>query len=362
MSLLNKKNIIPCLLLTTGVLVSIFYFTVVTHWVEGYFNQTSPKWFNSFIESVYPRLSTEKHRLPAAFFIEKANQVVIRFLIINTAISLFIWWFNVRLNFRDKVKSFFLQTTDKKSFRLITRVYFGFMIITTLEWLTDFRLMSHATAFYRPISFYKLLPFPSPFVAYTFIVLMWCTALCTIFNYKVKQTGTIAFTLFTLLQGYFYCFEKIDHGYTTYTYAGMGLMISFWYSKSIGIRVSQLAIVICYVLAGLEKLLVSHFTWLDGHTLKAYLNIHPTPLGQILTENTLLMTIIPFSVICFQLGFPLVFTKRFKPWILVAGALFHWGTVALMDIGSYFHPWVVVYVFFTLRPKHDPQHQSDKQQ
>lgn len=313
---------------------------------------TAPDWFRELVDALYPRFTTEKHRFPAAFFIEKFDQVFLRFLLVVAGSAVVTQWKRVRMFFQN----FLQDTTSRHNVAFLRISILLFLLQTTHEWYFDLVALHKAVAFYDPIPLYRLLhlPFPHPVASLALYGLMVAGAVLALLNIRPVLSATTAILLFILLQGYFYCFGKIDHGYTTYTYALLLLPFLLYNASQKSATVSawplkltQLVIALVYLLTGLEKLLVSHFTWASAETFRAYLLVHAAPAGLWVAESDFLCTILPVGALGFQLGFPLIlFYRKLKYPLLAAGVLFHFGTVVLFGISSFWNPWVVVYVFF----------------
>ena len=102
-----------------------------------------------------------------------------------------------------------------------------------------------------------------------------------------------------------------------------------------------------YFFAGTEKLLISHFSWINPITFKAYLALHQAPIGMIVAENTLLCTLLPIGALVFQLTFFIIlFYPKMSKWYILGGFCFHWGTTLLFGISWFINPWLMPYLFF----------------
>jgi hypothetical protein len=79
------------------ILSQLLYWFWIRNYTLAYFDpnfdsdqKDTLTWFSNLVESIYPRLKTEKYRFDASFFIKKSDQIAIRFLFVSSVFSLFL--------------------------------------------------------------------------------------------------------------------------------------------------------------------------------------------------------------------------------------------------------------------------------
>lgn len=355
--MINKKftvylYTIACLLM----LLWLGYWLEARTWVQLAYEQKAPGWFQNLIQSFYPRFGVEKQRFPLAFFIKKADQVVGRFVFICLGMLLFVYLYNRKQLVYQKVKNYWNQTTPPGNFQWQLRIFSGVIFLFTWDWYFHLATLGKAKAFYTPILPYRLLhlPFPDSFWLPGFFIVLLLANLALLVGYRVVLSSSLVSGLFILLQGYMYCFHKLDHTYATLTYVVLLMPLLAWYyqkSKEQAIawswQLMQCMVALVYLQAGLEKLLIGGWKWASPHTFRIYLYLHPTTLGSWLAQSDFWCTLLPWGALLFQLSFiSIIFYPRLKWLFLPLGILFHLGTFFLFGIGWYYSPWMFVYLFF----------------
>jgi hypothetical protein len=340
-----------------GIIVAaICYFAIIPDLVKLIFQDRAPAWFSTLVNSFYPRFEVEKHRFDAAFFINKSIQIGFRFLIISVMALVFHYLFYHHTLFRKIVNGFWQSETSVRNIRILVVLFYTGMILFT----ADFWLLLNETyllkPFYKPVSFLRLFPFPSRFFLVFWLALFHLSCLAVLFRFKSIFFSVVAAITFIYLQGLLYGFEKTDHTFATFTYAAilMPFLINSLpkkkdkaFAEGWVLKLIQLTISAGYLLAAIEKLLISGNSWFAAETLRYYLHIHPTIAGLWVAKSDVLCVSLQTGVIVFQLGFILiVFFPRLRGFFMLIGVIFHFGTVILMNVGGFFTPWLFVYIFF----------------
>jgi hypothetical protein len=110
------------------------------------------------------------------------------------------------------------------------------------------------------------------------------------------------------------------------------------------LRVSWLLIGLCYFFPGLAKLAEAP-TWLSTANLRRLLDLQQWAAHGGLGVPSGMLLPLAVGTLVFELGFVFgVFSRRWRPWFLVAGLLFHLGTFATMHI-LFWNLWIL-YVSF----------------
>ncbi|WP_338793061.1 hypothetical protein [Bernardetia sp. MNP-M8] len=364
------------ILVSLLVLSQLLYWFWIRNYTLAYFdkNTNSVTWFSDLVESLYPRLKTEKYRFESSFFIKKSDQIAIRFLVIGFILSLFLL-----PKIYKKTKLLFIKNTIYS--QKITPTHQALLVIYFLtsnsllsnEWLEILTEYNQIAVLYEPISFYKLLSssFPSLFFlkkAFSFFTIITgigiSFGLLSLFFQRKILFKTILFfcvtlssILFIYLQGFLYGFGKIEHTYATWNW--VCILLPFWMyqtnfkkSDSTTILIPQnyflfLAVGLVYTSSGLEKIFIGGGSWINGNVFLSYLKTSPTDWGQNLSNYPFLVTFFSILVIFWESSFLLILhqNKYIRLTFIFIGVCFHIGTFFFLGVGHYFSPWIWVYVF-----------------
>ncbi len=312
--------------------------------------------FRSIIDTIYPRFWVEKHRFSSEFFLAKGQQVIWRssgglFLL---GITLFSHQLTNVL--KTGYHRFFEVQTTPKAIKWLRILYFTFLLGIVNHWYWDLQGLQILAPFYKPILLLRIFPHQLPphwLLAGLYFLMLFGIGMCLL-NRKTVFFSALVISLFIYLHGVFCSFEKMDHAYVTYIYAGMVLPFVFLEKQNSSTRVNawpirliQLLICLTYLMAGLEKLLISGIDWASVTTFKTYLAAHSTPAGLWVAKQDVLCQLLPIGALAFQLGFWLILPFPKLRWVFLPwGITFHFGVVILFGISSFFNPWVWVYIFF----------------
>jgi hypothetical protein len=347
----------------------IFFVCSVAFWITGlstytlYFRNITLLFLkgeqkNTFLQWVvihlYPRYIVEKHRFDAFFFIQKVDQIVWR---LSFGFALIMFFLVISKSYsKISYTKLFYQHSQKGTVLLLIRIYFGLMLYFASDWLWLFYRLSKFSEFYQGVFLLKI--FHIPFLPYPFFVLFWSLMtihiLCIICGYRMLINSLLAVFLFVFLQGFLISFYKIDHSYTTFIYVGLWmpfLVLEYQQGSnrsddSLVLTLIQLTIIQVYLMAGLEKLFTSGYTWIMAENLSGYLKDSASPWGIWLAEYPIACSFLAILALLFELGFGLVLIPRLRYMVLVSGVFFHWGTFVMLGAGGWFSSWVAVYIFF----------------
>ncbi len=352
----KRSKVILFLLIGTPVLITILYFTTFQYLVADAYYNKAPGWFESVVNWLYPRFTAEKNRFGLDFFLAKTDQMLIRTWLVFIGMAVLYWSTNSVGFIKQKWRNYWNQQITSSYQRLIVTLFCVCLFVTTFDWYLDFYNIENLAPFYKPILPYRLLhlPLPGSSMLLALYGLMLFSALACVMNFRVRLFFPVMFILFIYLQGIFYCFEKTDHGYVTFTYVGFSLLFLVASPKKgqavMGkwpVVLGQVLVSLVYFQAGLEKLLVSGFTWASGETFQNYLLAHPTDWGLWIAESDVLCAVLSCLTLLFQLTFPIVlFQPKLKWYYLSYGIVFHFGTTFLMGISTYLNPWIMAYLIF----------------
>ncbi len=349
-----KKKVSWFLLLLLPVILYAFIFR---EYVTLAYQHKAPSWFQQLIHSLYPRFEVEKHRFHVDFFLAKADQVILRYALVLLFLSLLSLW---------PQKGHFMQSLVKPysylHYRRLSLLFYSGLLLYTWDWVLDFPSLIALEPFYKPVLFYDVLDIQIPALAWLQAAYgLYIIAIgLVMMNYFPVIAASIAAFFLLLFQGYFLSFEKIDHGYSTLTYATLLMPFLLWEVqkerkqdanffaiKSWSLFLIQCMIAAVYFLAGWEKVLTSGWHWASQSTFQTYLSLHPTPLSQFIVQQPVLSTLLPLLILLFQFGFiAIFFFPKHQVLFLLGGVLFHVGTKWVMDIGGWISPWIFVYIFF----------------
>ena len=354
----NKKIIATGIM--AAALLPVLYLLFIRSQVIPAVEGKAVSWFQFMIDSLYPRLATESHRFPAEFFLQKADQVILRFSLIMLGISLFSWVYNSKDELRSNVHIYFEKQISVKNASYLIFFIYLYLLYTSWDIYMEYLLLIGISDFYTPIFPFKYLypNFPSPLFTGIVFGLFVLSCLLSAFKIKPLLSSIAAILTFTFLYSIRMGFEKIDHGFTTILYALLllpFLMYAFEKAKknksdlveAWSIQLIKVIIPMCYFMAALEKLLTSGIWWLKADNFKTLLYINQQPLGLLIMKSTILCTLFPLVAWLFQISFISVLKwPKLIPYFLITGILFHQGTYFLFGAGDPFTPWIAVYVFF----------------
>ncbi len=360
-----------------GLIIFIFYiflFLIYKFWIREeiariYVGQGSGL-FQSLIDWIYPRFTTEKARLPLDFFMRKADQIIFRLGLILLFGLGFIFLSTFKPSLRARWTSFWEQKMSVKQSRIL-HILLGLNVLyITRDWLEDLFAYSSLTGFFYPSFIIRVLGwgYPSPEILGLAYGCMLC-ALWLSYWQEYPETYLVVFALiFVLLQAYLFSFHKLDHTYAPLNSIIFGFPILLYYARQA--TANQLLtmpawpllwmrcmVAACYFLAGVEKILVGGLAWFYPQNLAAYLGQHPSSWGLWIAREPILSTTISILVVLFEISFvAILWFPRFAAGFLFAGCLFHWGIYGVMGIGGWLHYWILSYFIFIswdkiIRPK-----------
>lgn len=333
---------------------------VLEDWIKSFFANNAPKWFEHLITLIYPRLAVERHRFEVDFFVLKANQVVLRFLIVNIFLLIIFYWWNISASFKQTIQTYWNKEIAVQKVEFLRKSYAVILAWCVLDWAWTFETLDKIKVFYEPVFLLKILNLSYPSLWFFWLsngVLLLC-CFCIFFDKKSLLCSIISAVLFFLLQGYLMSFHKIDHTYATFNYCIAIMPILLYhnkiahssnqpYQKKWALTLIQVMIVSAYFMAGVEKLLIGGFAWFSPQNLQTHLILHETPLGLWVAQYTWLCVLLSICAVLFEIGFlGILFFEKYKYFFLTFGVLFHLGTLFLLDAGGFPTPWTLVYIFW----------------
>ena len=355
---MNKRNrtivyLLLCILPLAGILFHYLYLrNAIVSAYEG-----NPDHFIKFIlDALYPRFYIEKDRFDINFFLSKADQVIYRFATIYYFIFLLIYLYQTNNFLKIKIEKLFYTETTSRNIDVLRILFFSYCLYLSYEMLDELIAKQSLKLFYKPIyllSFFHI-PFPSYSVILIIGALWYFLNGLIILNIRPILNSCLSLVIFILIQCWLFSFEKLEHGYATFTYAFM--LLPFLFEEKLknhssfgswSLQLIKITIAMVYFLSGLEKILISQLSWVKPDTLKTYLSFHETDLSKIVIQSDLLCSLLSVGALLLQLSFIFIlFLPRYK-WIwIIGGVLFHTGTLVLMNIGILLNPWILVYIFY----------------
>ncbi|WP_157638108.1 HTTM domain-containing protein [Flexithrix dorotheae] len=350
-----------CISLVIIIIANLFFFLVLKPEIQLLFKNQSSPWFAQFIDWFYPRFKTESHRFHPEFFFEKAFQVILRFDMVSLSALASIYIFSKSKKLESRRKVFWNGQMSPDSTGILTRIFYLGMIGYTLDWFQYLNDYYQLKEFYNPVFLYQIfnIPFPNPIAITFMIILFWGSCIFAILQIKPFVSSAVASLLFILILGFLQSFEKINHGYATFGFASLIMpflvlekervrIIGEKLQKNWPLKLIQMTIGLAYLFSGLEKILISGFSWTSGDTFSGYLSIGTEGiLRQFLLNHPLLVIIFANGVLIFQLTFwIIIFNSRLRWFYLLLGIIFHWGTILALEVGTWNSPWIFVYIFF----------------
>lgn len=336
--------------------MTLVYHAFFRNLVTLAYHEQAPGWFDSLVAMLYPRFEVERHRFELSLFLMKADQIILRLnFCLIAGLALFLAQ-QLSGKFRSALGSISKGSTEFNQFFLI-RLFFLGLILYTSDWYWDFQQYAAISYFYKPILLFNLLgvSFLPNSLSLVLLVVMVGGFIGVIVNWRPLEWAVIGGLTFIFLQGFFYSFEKTDHRFATLTWVVVFMPFLIYQADRKDSRndtldalsLIKVALVLVYLLAGLEKLFTSGLAWMTGDTLRAYIYLHQAPLGVAIMDNSWIIQILSIMAMGFQLGFWLILFFPGKRWFfLAAGIGFHWGTFFLLNIGDLLTPWIFTYIFF----------------
>ncbi|MDJ1484405.1 HTTM domain-containing protein [Cytophagaceae bacterium YF14B1] len=348
---MNKKLVIGWSSL--WVATTLVYILWIRNLVVQSFYDTAPDWFNQLVNSLYPRFLIEKHRFELSFFLGHADQIIIRLGLI-TCFLVFTWfarnYWKSDTNWLDLL---WHVRIPQRNIQIYTWVVYTCVIYFTYDWYIVLTHLYEAQVLYKPLLLLRLLhlSFPSPIwigIGYG-LLLIGCLGM--LFRFKSSICAMVVAIVFTLLQGWLYSFEKLDHAFAPLTYVLwlMPLLIIQTNHSYVqwALPLIRMVIGIVYLQAGLEKLLIGGMEWLDPETFRNYLYLHSTPTGLWVANQDWLCILLPAMALLFQLSFIIIVFFPATRWIILpVGVLFHSSTYILMGVGGIVNAWIWLYGLF----------------
>jgi hypothetical protein len=333
-----------------GLLPALAYMTWLRAETVAYFAGTGSDWFAQLAEALYPRLRVERLRFDPSFFVQKTDQLLFRWVLMLALVGGFGPWLGASPRLQARLLAWWQVDIAPRS---LTRLRWAFYLATlwfTWPWWAELRTAQGYAAFYRPVPLLAGLgqTFPPPWLIDVGFGAYLAALGLVLGRVRPAFSATLVAIGFFLAQAYLQSFEKTDHGFATWGYAVALFPVMLATAPAAWpLRLVQVALVGAYLLAALEKLLVSGGTWLSAAGFQAQLHLHPTPWGQQVAAIEWLCWVLPAGAWLFQASFWLSLLRPNWRWVLLpAGVLFHTGTYLLLGAGGYLSPWWVIYLFF----------------
>jgi hypothetical protein len=286
--------------------------------------------------------------------------VIIRFCLLQVGLLVFACLYTYWAKFHQQVQSFWTLQVSVRQVHWVKVLFYLVMLFFTYDWFYYINLVRPAAVFYKPLLLFSIfgIGFPSVTLTGVLFCILILSYTAILVDIKPVLSAVVATVLFLLFQGWLFSFEKIDHAYSTLTYAALVMpFLVHEHEKAAKLRQQTQAgwplqlICVCiamvYFMAGLEKLLIAGIDWVNPESFRSYLYLHQAPAGLWVARSDVLCTIFPLFALLFQLGFVFIlFCPRLKALILLSGIAFHIGTYLLLEIGWYINAWIMVYIFF----------------
>ena len=324
--------------------------------IEAY-QGSAPQWFTDIVNFLYPRFEIEKERFDLAFFLKRADQVLYRFTFVSIISSIIIYLIRTADTCRTRFSNFWNIETSRQNVKVLRILFYLSLIYIFHDAYTDLLLLHHAKAFYKPVALLRLLHIGYPSATQSMFICLGYIGSCilVILNIFPIQFSILSAGLLILIQGLFFSFEKIDHGFAPLTYAALIFPFLIYESKKTTtekingwpLKLITVCIALVYLMSASEKLLLSGFKGISAESFRFFLYLHDTPIGLVVAKSSLLCSLLPVMALLFQATFVLIlFLPKLKPIILSIGIFFHLLVYVLFNIGAVVHPWVLSYLFF----------------
>lgn len=354
-----KRGWLITWLIITGI-ICVNYALWLRPLIDAVYQDAAPDWLEQLIQLIYPRFAVEKYRFPIEFFRQRVDQVILRFGLVNGLAILFCWLYSQQATFYRRVTDFWQTETSVRMVQWLRILFYAGLLYFSHDWYGYLTDLSQAAAFFKPISFLRLLgsEFPPRVIIILLYGLLMVSCVSAVLNQKPVMSSVIAAICLMLLQGWLYSFEKFDHTFSTLTYAAL-LMPFLLHTNQRATQQKQsvqagwplqlicLSIGLVYLLSGVEKLLISGLDWVQPDSFRSYLYLHQAPVGLQVAQSDWLCWLLPALALLFELGFiSAVFVPKLRGFVLLSGIAFHAGTYLLLHVGWYVSSWIFVYIFF----------------
>lgn len=300
------------------------------------------------VRHLYPRFVVERRRFEVSYFLLLADQVVLRATLVWVGAMIWQLWHRKRSPVRPK-------RVPSHTVEHLLRYFAFVLLIYTYDWCYSFYKLSFFTAFYEPLWLVRFLPgFSLPWLWALWAVMVLTAVRCLWLGRGVWLPAW----LFVVLQAYLYSFGKLDHTFAPFTYV---CLLMPWTEAELRKARQQknrfcdgaplgwirIAIALCYVQAGLEKLLLGGHHWWDAAHLRTFLLVHGQPQGVVLAAmpDALLETASVF-VLLWQLAFIGVLHPKTRLFFVVTAFFFHLANYLFLGVGWWVHTYVWCYPFF----------------
>ncbi len=355
-----KKHLFLFIWAFSLLIIPIIYFLLIKNQIENIFLTNSNNSLLHTIELIYPRFIVEKERFEPVFFIKKADQVILRFLIINVTLFLLYYLLKNDHKFKRKWVIFWNQETSIFNLNFFISAFYLGLFAFSIDWFWGFEKMVQLKIFYHPLLLFKFLgnTYPSLLLLQSLCVLLYLFCFLILFRFKTAIFSVSAGFLFILLQSFLYGFEKTDQTFAIFNYLAMIMPFLIYFfktnksedkknTKSTFLVLIKIIIGLSYFQAGLEKILISGLDWFSASTLQHHMAAHPTLFGLWVSQFEWLCILLQSASLLFEIGFiSIVFFPKMKYFFLPIGILFHLSTFWLMGIGGWFNSWIFAYMFF----------------
>jgi hypothetical protein len=356
---MRKETLLLLFIFVSCCAVVLLYLFGIRDGLTGIYSGSGDGWLRFVIDKIYPRFSVEKQRFPLSFFLQKADQLIIRYSLVSLIAVILLLLSDHSEKFRSVWNNYLHSTTPIANVSFI-RVLFPLVLIWIYKdvWW-DMMAHYHMKLFYKPLLIFKLLhlDYPNPFFISLICILFFASGILTIINFRPVIFASLAGFLFITIEGFLNSFEKMNHGDATITYCALifpfliadhqkGIKRGSEFQDKWALSLITFLICLAYLLSGLEKIFIGGFSWISSATLKNYLLLHQSPCGLALINNNTLLSILSSAALIFQLGFIFILTGRYKYFFLAAGIIFHASVYILLNVGWYINSWVLSYLFF----------------
>jgi len=354
---MNRKNTLVFVPVVLILALCLCYELTLRPLITQAYVGDAPEWFETAIKFLYPRFEIEKERFDVTFFLSRADQVLYRFTVVSIIFSTVFYLVKTSATFQIKLNDFWNRETSKKNIAVLRVLFYLSLIYIFYDAYTDLILLYNAKAFYKPVLLLRLLHIGYPAHIQSLLIFIGYAGSCllVVFNVLPVLFSVLSAAFLILVEGLFFSFEKIDHGFAPLTYAALIFPLLLYQVKKTDdekvngwpLRLITVCIALVYLMSACEKLLLSGIKGISMESFRLFLHLHNTPLGLIMAKNNLLCTLLPGMALLFQATFVLIlFFPRLKVFILSAGITFHVMVYLLFNIGALVHPWVLSYMFF----------------
>ncbi|UZR94611.1 HTTM domain-containing protein [Chondrinema litorale] len=352
MKKVNLKLIVLSILilLLINLILTFFLQPIIIEYLNN--NRAFPT-INYLVNLVYPRFLVESQRFSVDFFLGKFHQIILRFDIVYCFILATYYVYKSKNSIFEFISNTKPNVPKPKYILILSTIFYSGCIIYTYDWYIILLQLQNFALLYKPVSILNFFQrsYPSNLTIHVICIAYYISLVLVIVQKRKFIPSVIIAICFFYQLGLQQSFEKIDHTYASFGYGILLMPIALYYNgkNQNAVReilfLIQISIGLCYFFSGLEKVLVSGIHWFNGDNFEAHLHLHDTNFKFLLNQKWLIIVLANCAIFLQLFFISSILLKKLRLIFISGGILFHWGTVILLGVGSFYSPWIFMYIF-----------------